>query len=269
LLGRYADRAGHSREVVALQAAAGSVLVVDRDAITLGGRRLVAHLGADEPARNADLICEHYLADRTRGRCRAVLAGDLEVDPVAADAEPTACLDEPAVEGPPRGLRLQPVDGLRSIPDLRWVADEGTAGVSAVSVREAIAGMQSYEPVRRLTREALARHRDDPRFSLCLLQAELDRVNASRIVLNRGLREAVVEAMRTEGLSASEIAIRCGRLKRDARGNVAGETSWLARRVGLAPEGGKSAPTPWVHSEVLALIARRGLGLSPREVELG
>jgi len=27
-------------------------------------------------------------------------------------------------------------------------------------------------------------------------------------------------------------------------------------------------PTPWVHSDVLALIARRGLGLSPREVEV-
>jgi hypothetical protein len=269
LLGRYADHAGRSREVVALPAAAGSVLVVDRDAATLGERRLVAHLGADEPVQNADLICEHYLADRTRGRCRAVLAGDLEADPVAAGSEPTACPGQPAAERLPRGLRLEPVGGLRSIPDLRWVAHEGAAGVSPISVREAIGGMESYEPVRRLTRDALARHRGDARLSLCLLQAELERVDASRIVLNRGLREAVVEAMRTQGLSASEIAIRCGRLKRDARGNVAGETSWLARRVGLAPEGGKSVPTPWVHSEVLGLIARRGLGLSPREVELG
>jgi hypothetical protein len=260
---------GRSRELVALPAAAGSVLVVDRDAITLDGRRLVAHLGADEPLQNADLICAHYLADQTRGRCRAVLANDLEVDPVAAAGEATACPDERALERLPRGLRLQSVHGLRSIADLRWVADQGQAGVSPISVREAIAGMQSYEPVRRLTREALARHRGDPRLSLCVLQAELERVDASRIVLNRGLREAVLEAMRTQGLSASEIAIRCGRFKRDARGNVAGETSWLARRVGLAPEGGRSTPTPWVHSEVLGLIARRGLGLSPREVELG
>jgi hypothetical protein len=67
----------------------------------------------------------------------------------------------------------------------------------------------------------------------------------------------------------SEIAMRCGRVKYDSRGNVSGETSWLSRRLGLAPEGGEAHPTPWVHSDVLALIARRGLGISPREVELG
>jgi hypothetical protein len=67
----------------------------------------------------------------------------------------------------------------------------------------------------------------------------------------------------------SAIALRCGRVKRDRRGNVSGETSWLTRRIGLAPEGGSSNPTPWVHSDVLALIARRGLGIEPREVELG
>ena len=35
-----------------------------------------------------------------------------------------------------------------------------------------------------------------------------------------------------------------------------------------APESGKDTPTPWVRSDVLALIARRGLGVSPHEVEL-
>jgi hypothetical protein len=66
----------------------------------------------------------------------------------------------------------------------------------------------------------------------------------------------------------STIAIRCGRVKRDRRGNESGETSWLARRLGLLPEAGQVMPTPWIHSDVLALIARRGLGVSPREVEL-
>jgi hypothetical protein len=65
----------------------------------------------------------------------------------------------------------------------------------------------------------------------------------------------------------SEIAMRCGRIKRDATGNESGETSWLARRLGLLPEGGRRHLTPWIHSDVLALIARDGLGLSPREVE--
>jgi len=67
----------------------------------------------------------------------------------------------------------------------------------------------------------------------------------------------------------SEIATRCGRRKLDANGNHSGETSWLARRIGILPEGGKSTPTPWVSSDVLALIARNGLGIAPREAELG
>ena len=62
--------------------------------------------------------------------------------------------------------------------------------------------------------------------------------------------------------------MRCGRIKRDAAGNESGETSWLARRVGLLPEGGRDAPTRWIHTDVLALIARDGLGVSPREVEV-
>jgi hypothetical protein len=67
----------------------------------------------------------------------------------------------------------------------------------------------------------------------------------------------------------SEIAMRCGKIRCDSRGRTSGETSWLARRLGIAPEGGRSTPTPWIHTDVLALIARRGLGISPREVELG
>ncbi len=90
----------------------------------------------------------------------------------------------------------------------------------------------------------------------------------SPIVLNRALREAVLERVERGDLSMSEIAIRCGRVKHDAHGNMSGETSWLGRRLGLLPEGGKSSPTPWIHTDVLALIARRGLGVPPREVEL-
>ncbi len=57
--------------------------------------------------------------------------------------------------------------------------------------------------------------------------------------------------------------MRCGRVKRDAAGNESGETSWLARRLGLLPEGGRKRATPWIHSDVLALIARDGLGVEP------
>ena len=51
-------------------------------------------------------------------------------------------------------------------------------------------------------------------------------------------------------------------------GNESGETSWLARRLRLLPEGGRERATPWIHSDVLELIARDGLGVSPREVEV-
>jgi hypothetical protein len=255
--------------VVALRGAEGSVLVVDRDAVTLAERRLVAHLAADEPASNAQLICAHYLGDASRGHCRAVLASDLEVSPSPDDPVEPANREAPLVDDAGYRYGLEPVHGSRSIPDLRWVARGSSAREAALSLREVVGRLQSYEPARSVTRAALARHRADPSVSVCSLRAELERVNGSRIVLNRGLREAVLNAMRVQELSASEIAIRCGRVKRDARGNVTGETSWLARRVGLAPESGEQGPTPWIHSDVLGLIARRGLGLSPLEVELG
>ncbi len=87
-------------------------------------------------------------------------------------------------------------------------------------------------------------------------------------MLNRGLREAVVRMVGRGELTLSDIAIRCGRIKRDARGNISGETSWLGRRIGQLPESGALAPTPWIRSDVLALIAREGLGVCPHEVEL-
>lgn len=131
-----------------------------------------------------------------------------------------------------------------------------------------IAQLESYEPALELTNRALAAHRDDPGLSTVALQAELDRVAGSPIVLNRKLREVVAETVAREKISMSEIALRCGRIKRDCKGNESGETSWLARRLGILPDGGGGAPTPWIHSEVLGLIARRGLGLCPREVEV-
>jgi hypothetical protein len=82
------------------------------------------------------------------------------------------------------------------------------------------------------------------------------------------LRETVQRELRLGALSMSEIALRCGRVKHDRRGNTSGQTSWLARRIGQKPEGGGDRPCPWIHSDVLALIARDGLRLSPHEVEL-
>ena len=155
-------------------------------------------------------------------------------------------------------------------PELRWsrgAATRPTGPWRPTTLREALTTLESYEPICTITARALARH--DPTVSMDALRRELARLQQSSFVLNRGLREAVVDAVERRGVvSMSELALRCGMVKRDRRGLPVGDTTWLARRVGLMPEGGKRKPTRWVHSDVLALIARHGLGVSPREVEL-
>jgi hypothetical protein len=276
-LARYTDAMGRAREVVAQQGHAGSVLVVDSELASRDDRRLVAHLAADEPAANAALECERYLQDAIGGsyRCRLLSATDLRTAPFADDVAgclspvwpgASALLDEQG-----RRYRLERLQTCMSIPELRWRRNQPTPAEGeprSVSVRDVIAQMQAYEPVREITLSALAFHREDPEVSITVLGAELRRVLLSPIVLNRRLRERTLETIQREELSLSEIAIRCGRVKRDLKGNESGETSWLARRLGMLPEGGRETPTPWIHSDVLALIARRGLGVSPREVEL-
>jgi hypothetical protein len=277
VLGRYTDEQGHAREVIARGAAAGSTLVVDRDHATHGDPRLVAHLAADEPCENAALICERYLEHpvATRRRCRLLTAEDARIAPFAESAD--GSVDPPRYEAQPvdrRGClyRLELVRSGMSIPELRWRRHPPQAGGEGegevVSAREAVAALQSYEPVCALTLGGLSRHAGGEEVSTAVLRLELARVRESPIVLNRRLREVVLATVTRHELSMSEIALRCGRVKRDRRGNESGETSWLARRLGLLPEGGHSDPTPWIHSDVLALIARRGLGVSPREVEL-
>jgi hypothetical protein len=274
-LGRYTHPdSGARREIVSLDAAEGSVLVIDRLTGTRADPRLVAHLAADEPAENAALICALYLADENRGRCRPVTVDDLHRGPFVENtvgATGDASLD----------VRLHDVDGLTyrirriapdgSFPQLRWTRSLHAGSdepFESVRLRDVVARLQDYEPVCTATASAIARHREDRRLSTHCLRAELQRLAASPIVLNRRLRELVQQKTASGELTMSEIAIRCGRVKRDRRGNISGETSWLARRIGQIPEGGQATPTPWVSSDVLALIARDGLGISPHEVEL-
>jgi hypothetical protein len=135
-------------------------------------------------------------------------------------------------------------------------------------MRQVIASLESYGPIVALSARALDLHGREGNVSVTVLRAELRRMQESPIVLNRALRAAVLDAVERRGSSMSEIAMRCGRIKHDAAGNESGETSWLARRIGLLAEGGRKTKTPWIHSEVLATIARDGLGVSPREVEV-
>ncbi len=277
-LGSYTDMAGRVREVIAAQRGDGCVLVVDRDALTLGDRRLVAYLAADEPSENAALVCAHYLRDPSRGRCRRVAIEDLAGEPVREEEEePRRFTLETELVGRRGGLEEDAVYRLEltrtdtAALELRWHRHSRRRGPTPVivSLREAIGALESYEPVCELTRGALAEYHGDADVSTAVLRCELERLRESPIVLNRKLRQTVLAAIERHGLSLSEIAIRCGRIKRDTKGNASGETSWLARRIGILPESGSSRPTPWVHCDVLALIARNGLGISPREVELG
>jgi hypothetical protein len=278
-LGGYIDWQGRAREVLARPGAAGSVLVVDRDSATRGDPRLVAHLAPDEPFENAAIVCGRYIEDACGGRyrCRALTREDARAVPFGEEDEARLCLERPFTDAIPVDAhghlyRLELLQTRMSIPELRWrrhgLGPPAGERREVVSLRDVIARLESYEPVRSLTLRSLALHRDDAGVSTTVLRAELVRVQNSPIVLNRGLREAVLAKIEREQLSMSEIAIRCGRVKRDRRGNESGETSWLARRLGLLPEAGHGAPTPWIHSDVLALIARRGVGIPPREAEL-
>jgi hypothetical protein len=271
VLGTYGDPRGRPREVVAIAGPNGGVLVVDRDLHTLSDPRLVARLAPDEPRENAGIVCGHYLSDPGGRRCRPVLPEDLWPDGRDGSEVEEMARGGDLVDRHGRRHRLGTITGRLSIPELRWLRGPrpGRAGEAlALSLREVVADLEAYEPAHGLTVAALARHAADRRLSVAVLRGELARLDASRIVLNRGLRQAVRHAVEREGLSLSEIALRCGRVKRDAQGHASGETSWLARRVGLLAEAGEEEPTPWIHSDVLALISRCGLGISPHEVEL-
>jgi hypothetical protein len=274
-LARYTDdRAGGIREIVCLPGADGTRLVVDRLTDTHADARLVAHLAADEPPENARIVTDVYLADRSRGRCRLLNIEDLQPALVAerpAKGDGDAQADTPLVDSAGIRYSIREISRDGAFPELCWTRSDNPGQdepFAVLTLRDVIARVESYEPARAITSAVLDAHRDDRSVSTCRLQGELERVSTSEIVLNRGLRNAVYRKLARGDLTMSEIAMRCGRIKRDERGNQSGETSWLARRIGKLREGGQPGPSPWVHTDVLALIARDGLGTSPREVEL-
>jgi len=274
-LGRYtAPDDGHAREIVSLKRPDGSTLVIDCLARTFDDARLVAQLASEEPVENADIVAAMYLADQTRGRCRRLTEQDLNP---AHDVD--SCMPNGTIPWQRTALRdvaghiyrIRQLASAGSLSELRWTRSPHPGRehpFEPVSLRDVVGALQDYEPARTLTAEVLAVHRQRCDVSVCRLAGELERLAHSPIVLNRALRQAVQRALARGDLTMSEIAIRCGRCKRDRRGNTSGETSWLTRRIGQAPEAGRDQPTPWVHSDVLALIARDGLALSPNEVEL-
>jgi hypothetical protein len=256
------------RELVILDGAGGSRLLVDRRANDGADARLLAHLGHDEPDTNAWHVCREFLADPRRGARRLLTAdflaraeGEREL-PKSESFRPEVLID---AAGRRYFLRTSGKPA-----ELRWYGEcrGGDRAARTLSARDVVGALEAYEPVCAITRAAVARFRRDRSVSVSTLSVELRRIESSPIVLNRRLREAVLEAVREHGVSFSAIAMSCGRIKHDHRGNGSGETSWLARRVGLLPSSPGARPNPWVHSDTLALIARDGLGIAPREVEL-
>lgn len=263
----YRDAAsGRERELISVKLD-HAVLVIDRRTGGTPDTRLVGRIAPDEPAGNEQLLARVYLADPRRALPRRVTREDLQ-DP--SNSGPSGHGEDwatPLIAGIGVTLRIQPTSTPPENAALRWTRAHGNSGPETVSLREVIGHLQDYEPAVSLTRAAIRSHQDPRECSTAVLRAELERVSHSPIVLNRRLREHV-QAAAAEGTTMSEIALRCGRRKRDGRGRESGETSWLARRVGLLPEASATKPTPWIHTEVLALIAREGLGLCPREVEV-
>ncbi len=274
-LGTYlAPDTGQTREIVCLPGAGGSRLVNDRDARTLGDSRLVAHLAADEPPENDQIVSEVYLADESKGHCRTVSAEDLELAPFSGPSPSTegkASPDTRLVDCDGTVYRIREISTDGSFPELRWTRSRQPGQeepFDALTLRDVVAHLEDYQPARSITSAALAVHHDDRCLSTHRLRCEMERLTTSEIVLNRGLREAVKRKVARGELNMSQIAMRCRRTKQDKRGNHSGETSWLARRIGQLRASGQDGPTPWVHTDVLALIVRDGLGATPREMEL-
>lgn len=273
MLGSYDGPSGARRSVLALARPDGSVLVIDREAANNRDARVLAVLAPDEPFENAAIVSEMYLSDPSRGRCRALAAQDLSGETScdrSSEGDRHEAANAPLLDGLgcAYAICVCPCEG--PLSHLRWTRSSGDGVACApevLTVRGVIGAFQSYEPARVLTVRALAPDRVARGVSSVRLRSELERLDASRLVLNRLLRETVLRAA-AEGMTFSQIALRCGRTKRDHRGVLSGETSWLSRRIGLMAEAGAQAPTPWIHSDTLALIARSGLGVAPVEVEL-
>ena len=213
ILGCYTDPRGREREVVRHLGVGGSWLVIDRLAGALTDQRLLAHLAHDEPPENARIVTSLYLADPRGRHCRRLALEDLTAIPFASESTPSLDAASRLPENGSRELldergsryRLQLERGHMSLPQLRWwrhMPHDASALAQPVTVREAIGSLESYEPIRTLTATALARHKNDPGVSTTVLRAELERINVSPIVLNRGLREAVLVAVEEGGRPA-------------------------------------------------------------------
>ena len=158
-LGTYRDLEGRTRAVIVRPGAGGSVLVIDQDAETLTDRRLVAHLAADEPAINAQMVAELYLADPAGRWARALQGRDWVTLPggreLPQDPEPASTGELEDAGG--RRYRLAAVEDHRHGRQVRWMRRGGRRRAEPVALRTVIGALEAIEPARALTRAALKR----------------------------------------------------------------------------------------------------------------
>ncbi|MHB1571713.1 MAG: hypothetical protein ACYC0H_21270, partial [Solirubrobacteraceae bacterium] len=234
----------------------------------------VGRLESDEPTENAQLLARLY-TQAGSPRCRPLRRSD--VHPSGALSPPSEAPGwrehQPLTAADGSAFRLReiaPVIAGRA-HELAWTRTRPGAprdSCEIVSLREVVGSLEAYEPARSLTHAALAACAAERCYKASRIALEVRRLRESPTVLNRALRDAVQARITAGEASLSSIAVACGRVKRDSHGKPSGETSWLARRIGTAPAAPGCPPSPWVHIDVLALIARDGLGLAPREVEV-
>ena len=251
---------GIAREVVVLRGARGTTLVVDRERATQRDPRLLGELAREEPIANAKALVADYMRRSPAQRRCAPLTGARSHHVAAREppqlprqlcgpdgswyriaeigAEPGAC----------GALRWQ-----RTLP-----ATRGARG-SVTTLRDVVGALESYGPAIAMSEHAIAAN---PTVDHKVLAGEIKKLRNSTLVLNRRLREAV-EAALAVSMPLCEIAARCGRYRRDCA--ETGEGSWVARRVGIAADGG--ATTPWITSDTLSQIAE-AIGLDPQDVEI-
>jgi hypothetical protein len=263
---RYVDEHGAKREIIVRRGARDRTLVIDREARSRRDPRLVAALAPDEPPENAAIVCRLYLSHPDGRYARAVTSDDLLLTAAASGDTPASMpkLPHELRDHDQNRYRIEQITKPDGANQLHWVtlpAGATDPSPRPLALRGVIGAMQEYEPAVALTEAAIAAGSQAEE-----LATELRRLGEAPLVLNRRLREKVLAIVERGDLSMSEIAMRCGHVKRDRKGNRCGETSWLARRLGLMTETGRARPTAWIRSDVLATIAA-ALGLNPGEVE--
>jgi hypothetical protein len=243
-------------------------VMIDRSRIEPSDNRVVGYLFPEEPASNVVPMCGSYLEHPNVSPNDVPLATLLYR--LGWGNELETCQGD--LTGNASEVRYRLVRAIippLRIPQLRWwrCVPLGQAGPGyPVVLRDVCGATQTYSPYLAETTSAIEQYQDDPEVSIVKLREERCNLVKSPIVLNRGLREAV-QARVNHGTSLSQIAQNCGR-RINRKGQISGETSWLSRRMGVMPDGGKSHPTPWIHTDVLNLIAEKGLQVPPHEVEV-